>query len=143
RPNAAPAALAPMQNWRRETPSIGRHSNKSRAPPPARHQTAGARRKFGLAVLGFAFMPIAYAGEIRFYASELVPADWVRCDGQVMSKADNEGLFAALRGTYGGDGVSTFALPDLRGRVPLQNGTSRALGQAGGQERVTLALDQL
>src|SRR5439155_17351735 len=142
RPNAAPAALAPMQNWRRETPSIGRHSNKSRAPPPARHQTAGARRKFGLAVLGFAFMPIAYAGEIRFYASELVPADWVRCDGQVISKAATEALFAPLRGPYGGAGAGTSALPDLRGRGPLQTGTTRAPGKAGGQGRVPLAPDQ-
>jgi microcystin-dependent protein len=88
-----------------------------------------------------------FLGEIRMFAGNFAPLGWSFCNGALLSIADNNALFALLGTTYGGDGVSTFALPDLRGRVPLHSGNSGGstyvLGQNGGNENVTLLANQL
>lgn len=84
-----------------------------------------------------------YVGEIRMFAGNFAPAGWMFCDGQLVPIAEYETLFNLIGTTYGGDGESTFALPDLRGRVPLHMGSSFALGQSGGVENVTLTVSQI
>lgn len=89
-----------------------------------------------------------YVGEIRMFAGNFAPADWAFCDGSLLDISTYDVLFQLIGTTYGGDGASTFALPDLRGRAPVHtgqgNGLSRyVLGQSGGQERVTLTTPQL
>ncbi len=76
------------------------------------------------------------------FAGNFAPAGWAFCDGQLLSIAANETLYAVIGNTYGGD-QSTFALPDLRGRLPLHQGERYAIGQVGGAEAVTLAVSQL
>src|SRR4051794_24673283 len=84
-----------------------------------------------------------YVGEIRWLAGDQVPATgWKLCDGQSLSGATDSGLFEAIGHSYGGQG-DAFSLPDLRGRVPVQVGAGRALGRAGGQERVALTAAQM
>lgn len=92
----------------------------------------------------------SYLGEIRLFAGnpQRVPAGWHVCDGSVVSVNTYQALFAVLGTTYGGDGVTTFGLPDLRGRVPIGAGsgpglTPRALASYGGTETVTLTEAQL
>ena len=63
----------------------------------------------------------AMFGEIGLFPSEKIPAGWLPCDGQILPVAANQALFSLLGATYGGDGRTTFALPDLRGRVPIHN----------------------
>lgn len=89
-----------------------------------------------------------YVGEIRLFAGNFAPAGWALCDGSVLSIAQNDVLFNLIGTTYGGDGQNTFALPDLRGRVPLHQGQGPGLspyviGQAAGTEQVTLIAQQL
>ena len=89
-----------------------------------------------------------YLGEIRSIAIPYAPRGWAFCNGQLMTVNSNQALFSLLGTTYGGDGRTTFALPDLRGRVPvgigqLAGGSNYVLGQRGGQESVTLTQDQL
>lgn len=90
-----------------------------------------------------------YLGEIRLFAGSFVPRDWARCEGQLLSRNEHELLFDLIKNTYGGDGVQTFALPDLRGRAPLHQGgtgtglSPRIIGQQGGVEQVTLSVEQL
>jgi len=84
-----------------------------------------------------------FIGEIRLFAGATPPANWVFCQGQVMQIADNDALYQLIGTTYGGDGVSTFALPDLRGRVPMHVGPGFAQGQLAGTETVTLTTSQL
>jgi microcystin-dependent protein len=79
-----------------------------------------------------------YVGEIRMFAGNFAPAGWMFCEGQLLSIADNEALFNLIGTTYGGDGQSTFALPDLRGRLPIHQGNNFTPGQNGGVEQVTL-----
>lgn len=84
-----------------------------------------------------------YLGEIRIFAGTFAPRGWYLCNGQLLSISANEALFSLIGTTYGGNGVSTFALPDLRGRIPNSQfqgpGLSNyALGQAAGSEEVTL-----
>jgi len=84
-----------------------------------------------------------YLGEIRLLPFGFAPVGWQDCDGSLLSIAENDALFVLLGTTYGGDGVSTFAVPDLRGRLPVHRGTGRALspyvlGQTAGSEAVTL-----
>jgi len=84
-----------------------------------------------------------YIGEIRMFAGNFAPLGWEMCNGQLLSIADNDTLFVLLGTTYGGDGVNTFALPDLRGRAAvhqgqLPGGGSYTLGQQGGAASVTL-----
>ncbi len=89
-----------------------------------------------------------YVGEIRMAGFNFAPQGWARCDGSLMSISENEMLFYVLGTTYGGDGQTTFALPDFRGRVPLHQGQSagnawRTHGESGGSEAVTLSAAQL
>jgi microcystin-dependent protein len=88
-----------------------------------------------------------FVGEIRLFAGNFAPAGWWFCDGSLWPISENEVLFNLIGTTYGGDGESTFALPDLRGRVPLHQGNSPGgsfiLGQAAGVETVTLTAQQI
>ncbi|PWK13485.1 phage tail protein [Tumebacillus permanentifrigoris] len=88
-------------------------------------------------------MSESYVGEIRMFAGNFAPAGWAFCDGSLMSISENEALFALLGTTYGGDGQTTFALPDLRGRVPIHVSSSYSLGARGGTETVTLTSNEL
>jgi microcystin-dependent protein len=84
-----------------------------------------------------------FIGEIRQFAGNFAPRGWAFCNGQILAIAQNQALFSLLGTTYGGDGRVTFALPDLRGRVPLHFSQAHPLGQAGGAETVTLAAAQM
>lgn len=84
-----------------------------------------------------------YIGEIRMFAGNFAPAGWMFCDGQLLPISENEALFNLIGTTYGGDGQSTFALPDLRGRLPIHQGNGLILAETGGAEEVTLAVSQI
>lgn len=84
-----------------------------------------------------------YIGEIRMFAGNFAPAGWEFCAGQLMPIAENEALFILIGTTYGGDGESTFALPDLRGRIPIHQGNSFILAETGGAEEITLTVSQI
>jgi microcystin-dependent protein len=84
-----------------------------------------------------------YVGEIRIFAGNFAPAGWMFCEGQLLPISENETLFQLIGTTYGGDGESTFALPDLRGRLPMHQGNSYIVGQSSGAEEVTLTTQQL
>ncbi|MFC4098079.1 phage tail protein [Paenibacillus xanthanilyticus] len=88
-------------------------------------------------------MSDSYLGEIRIFAGNYAPQGWALCQGQLLSIAENEALFALLGTTYGGDGQTTFGLPDLRGRLPVHPSTAIPLGSQGGTETETLTLNQL
>src|SRR6185312_4161857 len=90
-----------------------------------------------------------YVGEIRIFAGNFAPAGWMFCDGQLLPISEYETLFQLIGTTYGGDGESTFALPDVRGRVPLHQGTlsgsgsNYQLAEMSGVETVTLTTQQI
>jgi microcystin-dependent protein len=84
-----------------------------------------------------------YVGEIRIFAGNFAPAGWMFCEGQLLPISEYETLFNLIGTTYGGDGQSTFALPDLRGRLPLHFGSGFTLGETGGVEEVTLTVNQI
>jgi microcystin-dependent protein len=84
-----------------------------------------------------------YVGEIRMFAGNFAPAGWMFCEGQLLPISEYETLFNLIGTTYGGDGQSTFALPDLRGRIPLHQGNSYVLAQTGGAEDITLTVNQI
>lgn len=89
-----------------------------------------------------------YLGEIRMFAGNFAPQGWAFCNGSLQSIAQNTALFSLLGTTFGGDGEVTFALPDLRGRLPIHYGTGpgltpRNLGEVLGAEAVTLTTSQL
>jgi microcystin-dependent protein len=84
-----------------------------------------------------------YVGEIRIFAGNFAPAGWMFCEGQLLPISENETLFQLIGTTYGGDGQSTFGLPDLRGRIPVHQGNGFVLAQSGGVEEVTLTLNQI
>jgi microcystin-dependent protein len=89
-----------------------------------------------------------YVGEIRMFGGNFAPAGWAFCSGQLLPISENETLFQLIGTTYGGDGQSTFALPDLRGRLPLhqgaaQSGSTFQIGQLSGTESVTLTTSQV
>jgi microcystin-dependent protein len=84
-----------------------------------------------------------YVGEIRIFAGNFAPAGWMFCEGQLLPISENETLFQLIGTTYGGDGQSTFALPDLRGRIPLHFGNGLTLAETGGAEEVTLTTQQI
>jgi microcystin-dependent protein len=84
-----------------------------------------------------------YVGEIRMFAGNFAPAGWMFCEGQLLPISENETLFQLIGTTYGGDGQSTFALPDLRGRVPIHQGNGFILAETGGAEQITLAVNQI
>ncbi len=89
-----------------------------------------------------------FVGEVRMFAGNFAPRGWALCDGQLLAVSQNDALFSLLGTIYGGDGETTFGLPDLRGRIPLHAGSGpglspRALGARGGAEAVTLTVNQL
>jgi microcystin-dependent protein len=89
-----------------------------------------------------------YVGEIRMFGGNFAPQGWAFCDGSLWPISEYETLFNLIGTTYGGDGQETFALPDLRGRLPVHQGTGLGLstaviGQSGGVETVTLTLQQM
>jgi microcystin-dependent protein len=86
---------------------------------------------------------MAYVGEIRMFGGNFAPAGWMFCEGQLLPISENETLFNLIGTTYGGDGQSTFALPDLRGRLPVHQGNGFILAETGGAESITLTLQQL
>lgn len=87
-----------------------------------------------------------FIGEIQMIAGTFAARGWALCDGRLLNVSDNDELFSLLGTTYGGDGRTTFGLPDLRGRVPLGQGqgpglSDRRLGSSAGEEEVTLTAD--
>jgi microcystin-dependent protein len=93
-------------------------------------------------------MTTPYVGEIRMFGFSRTPTGWLACDGSVLPISQYETLYTLIGTAYGGDGQSTFALPDLRGRVPIHQGTGRnltprTLGQIGGTEQVVLTSGQI
>lgn len=84
-----------------------------------------------------------YVGEIRMFAGNYAPQGWALCNGQLLNISQYEVLYVLIGTTYGGDGRTTFALPDLRGRVPIHNNNAMPLGSLGGTEKVTLTTQQL
>jgi microcystin-dependent protein len=85
----------------------------------------------------------AYVGEIRMVGFNFEMAGWALCDGRVLAISENETLFQLIGTTYGGDGQSTFALPDLRGRLPLHQGNGFVLAETGGTEEETLTANRI
>ena len=88
-------------------------------------------------------MSTPYIGEIRMFAGNFAPQGWALCQGQILAISENDTLFSLIGTTYGGDGISTFALPDLRSRVPIHQGNGLVLAQVGGEELVTLTVNQI
>lgn len=90
----------------------------------------------------------SYVGQIKMFAGNFPPAGWAFCDGQLLPISENETLFTIIGTTYGGDGQTTFALPDLRSRVPMGAGngaglTPRVLGEMSGTEANTMTINQM
>lgn len=90
----------------------------------------------------------SYLGEIRVFPFDFVPLGWLACHGQILAIKDFGSLFSVIGVSYGGDGRTTFALPDFRGRVALGSGqgaglSNYTLGQKGGKEKVTLTLEEM
>lgn len=107
---------------------------------------------FVLVLASFASLPVQaqepFLGEIRYVGFNFAPQGWATCNGQLLSIAQNTALFSLLGTFFGGDGKSTFGLPDMQGRVPVGVGsgiglTPRSLGEQGGQESVTLTVSQI
>ncbi len=93
-------------------------------------------------------MATPYVGEIRMFAGNFAPVGWQFCAGQLLSISENETLFQLIGTTYGGDGESTFALPDLQSRIPIHQGqgpglSNYVLSETGGVEEVTLTVSQI
>ena len=84
-----------------------------------------------------------YIGEIRMFGGNFAPAGWMFCEGQLLPISENETLFQLIGTTYGGDGESTFALPDLQGRIPIHQGNGFILAETGGAEEITLTVNQI
>ena len=89
-----------------------------------------------------------FVGEIRMFAGNFAPQGWAFCDGQLLAVSQNDALFSLLGTIYGGDGRTTFGLPDMRGRLPMHAGTGpglspRRLGAKFGAENVTLTVNQM
>jgi len=93
-------------------------------------------------------MATPFIGEIRLFAGNFAPVGWALCDGSLLPIAENEALFNLIGTIYGGNGQTTFGLPDMRGRVPVHQGAGnglspRTIGEMGGTEQVTLTPSQL
>jgi microcystin-dependent protein len=84
-----------------------------------------------------------YIGEIRIFAGNFAPDGWLFCNGQLIAISENEVLFQLIGTTYGGDGNQTFALPDMRGRLPIHQGNGFVLAENGGVEEVTITTQQM
>ncbi len=88
-------------------------------------------------------MGTPFMAEIRIFGGTLVPKGWAQCNGQFLPINQNQALFALLGTTYGGNGQTTFALPDLRGRTPIHFGAGFIQGQVGGQEFHTITMSEM
>jgi microcystin-dependent protein len=88
-------------------------------------------------------MATPFLAEIKIVSFNFAPKGWAMCNGQLMPISQNQALFSILGTTYGGNGQTTFALPDLRGRVPVYQGQGINLGQAGGQEAHTISIAEM
>jgi len=88
-------------------------------------------------------MSSPYIGEIRMFAGNFAPAGWALCNGALLPISENDALFNLIGTTYGGDGQSTFALPNLQSRIPIHQGPGFVIGQTGGEETVTLTTNQI
>ena len=89
-----------------------------------------------------------FIGQLKIFAGNFAPLGWAFCSGQLLPIDQNSALFALIGTIYGGDGMTTFALPNLQGRVPVHQGqgpgfTNRVIGQTGGTESVTLSVNQI
>ena len=84
-----------------------------------------------------------FIGEIRMFAGNCAPAGWSFCDGSLLPISENETLFNLIGTTYGGDGTTTLALPDLRGRLPVHMGNGFTQAETGGAESITLTTQQI
>src|SRR4051812_40250002 len=84
-----------------------------------------------------------FVGEIRMFAGNFAPLGWALCDGELASIAGFQDLYNLIGTTYGGDGQTTFAMPDLRGRVPLHQNSKFPIGSVGGAPTVTLTANEL
>ncbi len=84
-----------------------------------------------------------FLGEIRIFSFNFPPKGWALCDGQLLPINQNQALFAILGTTYGGDGRTNFALPNLQGRVPVHTGNGITLGLSAGEQAHTLSLQEL
>jgi microcystin-dependent protein len=84
-----------------------------------------------------------YVGELRLFGGNFAPVGWFFCNGQLLSIADYSTLFALIGTTYGGDGTTTFGLPNLQGRVPIHNSSTNPIGTISGAEQVTLTTSNL
>ncbi|HEV7376757.1 MAG TPA: tail fiber protein [Pyrinomonadaceae bacterium] len=84
-----------------------------------------------------------YVGEIRLFGGSFAPAGWAMCDGQLMPISQNDILFNLIGTTYGGDGQSTFGIPDMQGRIPVHQGKGLTIGEKSGVETVTLTTQQI
>ena len=83
-----------------------------------------------------------FLGEIRLVSWNLAPRGWAFCNGQIIAISQNTALFSLIGNRYGGDGVTTFALPDLRGMTPVHMGNGLALAQRGGEQAHTLTVNE-
>jgi microcystin-dependent protein len=93
-------------------------------------------------------MSQAFIGEIKLFGSNFAPRNWAFCNGQLLAIAQNQAMFSLLGTMFGGNGTTTFALPNLQGRVPLGQGqgpglTNRTMGEVAGSESVTLLQSQI
>lgn len=88
-------------------------------------------------------MSTPFIGEIRAVAFNFPPRGWAFCNGQLLAISQNQALFSILGTTYGGNGITTFALPNLQGRVPAHTGSSITLGEAAGLATVTLTSNEI
>jgi microcystin-dependent protein len=89
-----------------------------------------------------------YVGEIRMFGGSFAPLGWAFCDGRLLAISENDTLFTLIGTTFGGDGQETFGLPDLRGRLPVHQGsgpglTNRVIGEKSGTESVTLTVNEM
>lgn len=89
-----------------------------------------------------------FVGEVRMFGGNFAPAGWALCNGQLLNIYEYQALFTLIGTTYGGDGINTFGLPDLQGRLPVSEGrgpglSPRVLGEKAGTEQVTLTLTQM
>lgn len=84
-----------------------------------------------------------FVGEIRMFAGNFAPRGWALCDGQLLAPSQNDALFSLVGTMYGGDGRTTFGLPDLRGRLPMHMDADNRQGQKAGVEQVTLTVNQI
>ncbi len=89
-----------------------------------------------------------FLGQIMMFAGTFAPSNWAMCNGQLMPISQNQSLYNLIGTKYGGDGTTAFALPDLRGRIPIHMGqganlSNRQIGESGGVEEVTLSVDQM